>query len=414
MIQKVKGTQDFLNLTLYNFIISKIKHYINLYHFTEVATPILEPLELFVRSLGEQTDVITKEMFIIDTEEKKEKICLRPEGTASIVRAFIEQGNIPVPWKVFSYGPIFRHERPQKGRYRQFHQVTMEIIGSSSVSEDVQLIKMLDRLFTNIFLLDNYGLAINFLGCSQDREHFKNLLKEFLNSIETSLCQTCLVRKEKNILRVFDCKNETCRALYKNAPFISKHLCKDCDHEWKVVQNQLNILSVPFTVVPTLVRGLDYYDKTVFEFVSDNLGAQNTFCGGGRYNTLVKELGGADQPAVGAALGIERLILLLEPFQSKLLLPGLLALYIIIPLAEEQQTLALLLADELQAAQFQTDILFQDSLKSMLRKANILGASYCILIGSEEQEQGTVTIKNMITGDEARIAQRELIAYLKK
>ena len=414
MIQKIKGTQDFLDLTLFNFIITKIKPHLNMYHFIEIATPIVEPLELFQRSLGKETDVVTKEMFLIDTPEKKEKICLRPEGTAPTVRAFIEQGTMQTPWKVFSYGPMFRYERPQKGRYRQFHQVTIEVIGSVSVCEDVQLIKMLDRLFTNVFFLDNYGLAINFLGCYEDRDRFKELLKNFLTNIEESICQTCLVRKEKNILRIFDCKNENCRNIYQNAPHISDNLCKNCEDEWQVLQEQLRMLSVAFTVVPTLVRGLDYYDKTVFEFISDNLGAQNAFCSGGRYDSLVKELGGPDQPSLGAAIGIERLMLLLEPLKDKLPLPTLAALHIIISLSEEQHVLALLLADELQAAQLQVDVLFQGSLKSMMRKANKLGALYCILVGSEEQQKGTATIKNMITGNEEQIPQAELVLYLRK
>ena len=242
MIQKTKGTQDFLDLTLFNFIITKIKPHLNMYHFIEIATPIVESLELFQRSLGKETDVVTKEMFLIDTPEKKEKICLRPEGTAPTVRAFIEQGTMQTPWKVFSYGPMFRYERPQKGRYRQFHQVTIEVIGSASVCEDVQLIKMLDRLFTNVFFLDNYGLAINFLGCYEDRDRFKELLRIFLDNIEESICQTCLVRKEKNILRIFDCKNENCSNIYQNAPHISDNLCKNCENEWQVLQEQLRML----------------------------------------------------------------------------------------------------------------------------------------------------------------------------
>lgn len=413
-MQKVKGTQDFLDMRLYNFIIGAIKKHLSQYHFHEIMTPLVEPLDLFVRSLGNETDVVTKEMFVIDTQEHREKICLRPEGTAPVVRAFIEHGNLQVPWKVFSAGPMFRYERPQRGRYRQFHQVTVEVIGSVSVCEDVRLITMFDRLFTNIFLLDNYALTINFLGCFADREQFKKMLYSFLSDKVDQLCSTCLVRKEKNILRIFDCKNSSCQALYKDAPHIADHLCQECSAEWSAVQDQLHLLSVSFTVLPTLVRGLDYYDKTVFEFVSDNLGAQNAFCSGGRYDGLVKELGGADQPCVGAAIGVERLLLMLEKQQDKLPLPVTPALIVVLPLAAEQRALALLLADELSAGQLQVDVLFQDSLKSMMRKANNMGATYCVLVGSQEQQEGAATVKNMVTGHEERVSQAELVTYFKK
>jgi histidyl-tRNA synthetase len=390
-----------------------------LYGFTEIATPIIEHTELFKRSLGLQTDVVHKEMFLIagsPEQEDADSICLRPEATASIVRAFVENQIQQTPWKVFTYGPMFRHERPQKGRYRQFNQISFEIIGSAAVAQDVHLITMLDRFFSETFSSTNYALHINYLGCAQDRVAYSATLKKFLDAHAGNLCSLCLERKEKNILRVFDCKNPNCQQVYTQAPRISDALCTTCIQEWQQLQEQLSLLSVSYHHKPTLVRGLDYYSKTVFEFISANLGAQQAFCAGGRYDQLVTDIGGKqDQPSIGAALGIERLMLLLEPYDNSRLMPAQLPLHVIIPLSGQQHTLALLLADELLAQNLATEILLEgDSLKSMMRKANKLGARYCLLLGEDEQAKREVTVKNMVTGQEERMAQTALVGYLKK
>ena len=416
MIQKVKGTQDFLDVTLFNFIIDQARAHCALYNFHEIATPILEPTDLFKRSLGEQTDVVTKEMFFVSATGHKdsESICLRPEATASTVRAFIENNIQTLPWKVFSHGPIFRHERPQKGRFREFHQVNAEIIGAASVENDAQFIKMLDRLFQEKFLLDGFALLINYLGCADDRVVFREKLYAFLTKVEQDICADCKVRKEKNILRVLDCKNATCQKLYRDVPTITESLCTECGGEWQRLQELLELLSVSYTAVPTLVRGLDYYDKTVFEFVSKQLGAQSTFCGGGRYNHLVKLLGGPDVPAIGAAMGIERLILLLEPIKDQLPIKQPPQLQVIVPMERAQQTVALLLADELQAHGLAVELLVEgDSMKSMMRKVNKLGAKYALIIGQDELEKRSVMIKNMITGEQELVAQTDVVNYLK-
>ena len=411
MFNRVKGTQDFLDLTLFNFLITEAKKHLELYNFSEIATPILEPLALFQRSLGEETDVVSKEMYTI-ASEGEDTICLRPEATASTVRAFVNHGIAQLPWKVFSWGPMFRHERPQKGRYRQFHQINMEVIGSASIYHDVQFLKMLDRFFFESLKLDTYELFINFLGCPDDRKAYKKKLYAFLDKLE--LCETCQVRKEKNIMRIFDCKNPECQKMYKNAPFIADYLCKECAQEWQELKDNLEHLSVSYCYMPTLVRGLDYYDKTVFEFVSSELGAQNTFCGGGRYNSLVKEIGGkVDQPSLGASIGIERMLLLLDRIRDNLMLPQLPALYVILPLKEEQRSLALIIADELQARNLSTDIFLEgDSIKNMMRKANKMGAKYTLLIGPDEQKDKVITVKNMITGAEEKVPQQNLARYL--
>jgi histidyl-tRNA synthetase len=418
MISKVRGTQDILDTRLFNFVIQTAKKHLDLHGFAEIVLPILEHTELFKRSLGLHTDVVSKEMFIIanadaDTEES---ICLRPEATASTMRAFVEhRTNLQTPWKVFTWGPMFRYERPQKGRFRQFNQINIEIIDAVSISYDVYLIAMLDRLFQERFLLENFALTINFLGCPADRQAYKKVLFDFLSSIESQLCSNCIERKQKNIMRVFDCKQSSCQALYTKAPFIADHLCSTCNAEWQQLKMQLELLSVSYSYVPTLVRGLDYYDKTVFEFVSDSLGAQKAFCSGGRYDHLASQLGSDQEyPSLGASIGMERLLLLLEPMQDKLSLSQLLPLQVVIPLDVKQHRLALLLADELTLNGIHCDIFFDGSLKSMMRKANKMGAQHVLLIGDEEQASGTVTIKNMMTGTEEKINQIDLVNHIKK
>lgn len=416
MIPRVKGTQDFNDVTLFNFIIDAARKHLITHRFTEVQTPIVEYLDLFYRSLGLHTEVVSKEMFIIEQkhEQQEERICLRPEGTASIVRMFNDLNIQTTPWKVFMCGPMFRYERPQKGRYRQFHQITVEVIGSAIISEDVQCIAMFDRFFHDILGLNNFALLVNFLGCSHDRIRYTQLLKDFLNSSQaTGICAQCSERKERNVLRIFDCKNGGCQVIYKSAPSITQHLCNECSVEWTQVQDGLSLLSITYVLAPTLVRGLDYYCKTVFEFVSPNLGAQATFCGGGRYNQLVEQLGGKiDRAAVGAAIGIERLMMLLEPVRDRLAIVKVPALHIIIPLTDAQHMIALLIADTLRAHALCVDVLFEGSLKSMMRKANHLGAAYVLIIGELEQQERAVTVKNMVTGESQSIAQIDLINKL--
>jgi len=418
MIPRVKGTQDFLDLTLFNFIITTIKKHLSQYHFTEIQTPLIEYLDLFQRSLGQHTEVVSKEMFVIESrhESGDDRICLRPEVTASIVRAFNENHIQHTPWKVFSYGPCFRYERPQKGRYRQFHQVTMEIIGSASVLQDVQFIIMLDRFFKYVMGVVRYELNINFLGCADDRVNFIQTLKDFLKSDEAQgICGQCQERKERNIMRIFDCKNSGCQTIYRNAPHITDHVCDICAQEWQQLQDQLSHMSVVYAHRPTLVRGLDYYNKTVFEFVSKDLGAQDAFCGGGRYNQLVQQLGAKeDYPSVGAAIGLERLMLLLELVQDKLAIPKPPILHTIIPMSTEQHSLALMLADTLREAELCVDILFDGSVKSMFRKASKCGAAYVLVLGETEQQSNTVTIKDMVTGDEQLVPQSDVVSFLKK
>jgi histidyl-tRNA synthetase len=415
MVNKVKGTQDILDLTLFNFLLEKAKKHFKNYNFTEIATPILEYLELFQRSLGDQTEVVSKEMYLVTTgkSEHDELICLRPEMTASIVRAFVNARIEQHPWKVFSWGPLFRHERPQKGRYRQFNQISLEIIGSSSVMQDVYFICMLDRFFTSLGL-DHYALLINFLGCTDDQKSFQVILNGYLEEHGSHLCAGCLERKNKNSMRIFDCKSVTCRELYKTAPRIADYLCKICSDEWQELRDTLEQLSVSYSYAPNLVRGLDYYNKTVFEFVSGDLGAQNAFCAGGRYDNLVKELGATeDYPSLGAAIGMERVILMLEALKSNLKLAGNSPLYVIIPLVPVCSVLALMLADELHSEGFCVEVIVEEgSVKSRMRKADKLNAKAVLFIGEDERAAGTVKIKDMLSGNEMIVPQRDLLKLL--
>jgi histidyl-tRNA synthetase len=354
-------------------------------------------------------------MFLIDNKGQAPELCLRPELTAAIARAYVEHGIDTIPWKVFAMGPVFRYERPQKGRYRQFHHISMELIGAPSLAHDAECISMLDRFFSQQLMLDTYALHLNFLGTSADRAAHAQKLYAFLTKHVDQLCQNCLVRKDANILRVFDCKNESCIALYTDAPMITDCLSHASKAEWEELQERLQILSVSFSHKPTLVRGLDYYNKTVFEFVSDNLGAQNAFCGGGRYDHLISLLGGKeDRPSIGAAIGVERVLLLLEAIKDTLPIPHKPALSVILPLSKQQHTLALYIADHMRTHDLCVDVLLDsDSVKSMMRKANKSGARYALLLGDTEQQAQTITIKNMTTGQETTLPQIDIVSYIK-
>lgn len=415
MITKVKGTQDMLDLRLFNYCVETTKAHLAAHHFTEIATPLIEQTELFKRSLGEETDVVSKEMFLLASQDPEESLCLRPEATASIMRAFLENHIQHRPWKVFTYGPMFRYERPQKGRYRQFHQLSVEVVGSSAINQDVSLIAFFERLFHEKFKINNFVLHLNFLGCPEDRARYRDDLRTFLLSpVAAGICATCQVRREKNIMRVFDCKCEACQEIYLQAPKLTDYLCEGCAREWTELQDSLDLLSVSYSLNPRLVRGLDYYNKTVFEFTSTNLGAQSAFCAGGRYDQLAQQMGSRDDfPSIGAAIGLERLMLLLEPMQENLPMQQVPPLHCVLPMAPEYQQLALLLADELIAENLCTEVLFEGSLKSMMRKANNFGARYALLLGENERVGAFITVKNMVTGDEQQVPQATIVKFLK-
>ena len=415
MISRVKGTQDFLDLTFYNFIIDSTRKHLSKARFTEIATPILEHTELFKRSLGLHTEVVSKEMYTVVTghEEGDESgICLRPEGTASVMRAFFNNHITERPWKVFSHGPMFRHERPQKGRFRQFHQTTIEILAASSIAHDAELIALLNSLFVDTFQLSDYTLLINFLGSNEDRANYKQALRAYLDE-QSFLPEKIHDLKEKNILRIFDLKDDACKQAVKDAPILTDYLSTASQQEWEQLKALLTSLSIPFIQDPRLVRGLDYYNKTVFEFVSNHLGAQNTFCGGGRYDCLSQVLGEKEiVPSLGAAFGMERIAMLLEDKKNNLALPITQPLQMILPMTDAQQPQALEIAQLLRHNNITCEVsLDTPALKNMLRKADKAGAQHVLILGENEIQEKSVTIKNMVTGNEKKIKIEQLINY---
>ncbi|HBL98129.1 TPA: histidine--tRNA ligase [Candidatus Dependentiae bacterium] len=414
MLQRIRGTQDFTDLTLFNFLSAVARAHLTHYGFNEVMTPILEPTDLFRRSLGLNTDVVTKEMFTVKAGENEEAICLRPEATASIMRAFFNNGIQERPWRVFSLGPIFRHERPQKGRYRQFHQLSIEMIGAGTIMQDAEFIAMLDTFISENLRLDSYALLLNFLGTAEDRENYKRALYAFLEK-QDNLPRAIQERKETNLLRIFDLKDEECKKALEHAPVLTDSLCAESRAEWDNLRSLLDQLSISYVHDPRLVRGLDYYNKTVFEFSSLDLGAQNAFCGGGRYDHLSIALGEKEPvPSMGAAFGVERLLMLLEARKDKLALPQKPPLIVLIPLAPEQQLLALIAAQELRAVGICCEALLEGaSVKSMMRRANKLGAQYTILMGEDEQKGNYITLKDMVSGTEEKVKQGDMVEQVK-
>lgn len=410
MITRVKGTQDHLDLSTYNLFLSLTKKFLRGLSFKEIATPLIEHAELFLRTLGNETDIVTKQMYMLMTNDQ-EKLCLRPEATASIMRAFLEAQPTTAPWRAFTHGPMFRYERPQKGRYRQFTQLSMEIMQAQSVAYDADFLAQLNMLFKDKLMINNFDLCVNFLGCTQDRTDFKILLQNFL--IDKQLCDTCSIRKNSNILRIFDCKNNACQTLYTQAPKIIDTLCSPCSSDWLQLQELLQACSVPYKHVPTLVRGLDYYNKTVFEFTSNHLGSQNAFCSGGRYDGLAQELGSKKEiPALGAAIGIERIVLMIESDNKLSSFKKQEQLFALIPIDQEYRIRIIKLSHLLQNAGLTTELILDgDSIKAKMRKANALGAHYALIIGSEEHASGTIAVKNMITGSEEKIEQNKLISH---
>lgn len=413
MIARVTGTEDLLDLKLLNFFTKTTKTHFENFNFSQIQTPILEYTQLFVHSLGAETDVVSKEMYVFAQDQEK-SVCLRPEFTASTIRACFENRIERFPWKVFSYGPVFRRERPQKGRLRQFHQFNVEIIGAESLMHDAHLIKTLDTLFSKLLKITSYTIKLNFLGCIDDRRTHKKSLLDFLERNIEIICETCTKRKDSNTLRVLDCKSESCQKLYLNAPFITQHLCQSCSNQWDELQANLQLLGVNFIIDKMLVRGLDYYQKTVFEFSSNQLGSQAAFCGGGRY-LLGKEVGATnDYSSIGVGIGIERVLMLLEQIKDTLQLSTEPRLHVIIPMTKKEDSLGLLLAHELRKENLACDIIFDKaSATNMMKKANKMLAKWVLLIGETEVQNNTIMLKNMLTGDSTPVKQCDLVRILK-
>ena len=400
MINIPKGTKDMLPQEAYKW------HYVEriaratagAFGFKEIRTPMFEHTELFLRGVGETTDIVTKEMYTFDDKGGR-SMTLRPEGTAGVARCFIENGLSQgvMPMKAYYLASVFRYEKPQNGRLREHHQFGVELYGSDSPAADAEVISLADTFLRNVGLT-SLELNLNSIGCPKCRAQYNKALKEYIGENLTSMCGQCQARFEKNPLRILDCKEEKCKQVTKNAPKILDFLCDDCRAHFEAVQKNLSELGIKFTVNPGIVRGLDYYTRTVFEFVSTDIGAQGTVCGGGRYNNLVEEVGGKPTPAVGFGLGLERLLLVLENTN------GLKAEeervdYYLAPLGDSAKALCRKLAYTLRrkGVSAETDLMDR-SVKAQMKYADKIGAKYVVVIGDDEIAKGVVSVKNMSDG----------------
>ena len=400
-IRSIKGTQDVLPSDTYKwqFVERLFLDTAKLYGFNEIRIPTFEDKSLFIRSVGDTTDVVQKEMYTF-TDLGGRELALRPEGTAGINRAVIESGliNEALPVKLCYDISCFRAEKPQAGRFREFHQLGMELFGSHSPAADAEVIAFVSDFF-NTLGLTNISLEINSLGCPNCRKNYHAALKEYFEARKADLCDTCLTRLDKNPLRILDCKSPVCKEIAKDAPIGLDYLCDECREHFEGLKKRLDALGIAYTVNPRIVRGLDYYTKTVFEFVSGDIGAQSTVCGGGRYDGLIKSLGGADQPGIGYAMGIERLLMVLEAQGIQIPKPSPCDLYIA-SMGENASVFAMKLASDLRNEGFAAESdLIGRSLKAQMKYADKIDAKYSMVIGDDELAAGKAKVKNMSTGE---------------
>ncbi len=365
------------------------------YGFSEIKTPVAERTELFLRSIGETTDIVEKEMYSF-ADRRGDSLTLRPEGTAPVVRAYIEHKLYAAPvTRLYYTGPMFRYERPQKGRYRQFYQIGAEVLGEPSPRADAETLSMLMKFFTEIGL-ESVSLHINSLGCVECRPGYKEKLITYLRTVEESLCENCARRMEANPLRALDCKNPGCIEATANAPSIIDSLCADCSGHFVQVRSSLSHYGIDAPVNPRMVRGLDYYTKTTFEITAVGLGSQNAVAAGGRYDSLVKDLGGPDTPCFGFAIGIERVALLMKE-KGQITAP----LTVFIPMGPEAEEKGAGLLSEWREKGIRVVRDFSGgSLKSMMKRADRLGARYAAILGTDELNAGRITIKDLKTASQ--------------
>ena len=402
----IKGTLDLLPAESYKtqYVEAAVREIAENFGFYEMRTPVFEHTELFQRSVGETTDVVQKEMYTF-SDKGGRSITLRPEGTAGAARAFLENGlfNAPLPQKIYYLTSCYRYEKPQAGRLREFHQFGVEAFGAGAPAQDAEIIALAHTVFQYLGV-KNLTLEINSIGCPECRQGFQKALKAYFEGYKDKLCDTCLSRLDRNPMRILDCKSPVCSEIAKGAPKILDYLCDDCRAHFDAVQSYLKSMQIDFTVNPEIVRGLDYYTRTVFEFVSNEIGAQGTVCGGGRYDGLLEELGGKPMPACGFGMGIERLLLLMEAQKTPFPEPKHCDIYLA-SMGENATRETARLAQELReegiAAQFDT---FGRSLKAQMKYADKLGAAYTVVLGDSELESGKAQLKNMADGTLSDIA----------
>ena len=399
MIQKPKGTKDLLPEESYKWqeVESKVKKVLESYNFKEIRVPVFEHTELFQRGVGETTDVVQKEMYTFDDKGGR-SITLRPEGTAGVVRAYLENGmgSMPSPVKLWYNMGMYRYENVQKGRLREFHQIGAELIGSGSYLADVDVILMANNIFKALNIPD-ISLNINSIGCPKCRSEYQKILREFIGKNLNDYCDTCKTRFEKNPMRILDCKEKRCKEFNQGAPMMIDYLCPECKEHFENVKAMLNDLGVKYQIDSGIVRGLDYYTKTVFEFVDEKSGL--TALGGGRYDGLVEEFGGQPTPAVGFATGVERIMELYNE-NNNIENTKIPELYIL-SLGNEENKKALKISEDLRQKGIivEKDI-FERSFKAQMKYADKIKAKNLLVIGENELSEGKAKIKNMQTGEE--------------
>ncbi|MEI0700448.1 histidine--tRNA ligase [Brachyspira intermedia] len=413
-IKKPRGTNDFFyeSSKRLEYIENKIKNIVKLYGYGRIRTPLFEYTDLFTRGIGEGTDIVGKEMFTFEDRGGR-SLTLRPEGTASVARAYVEnsmQNEFAIN-KLFYLGTMYRAERPQKGRYREFNQFGVECIGNSSPLIDAEII-LLNINVLKEFGIDDVNLLINTVGCSKCKPSYNNALKEAIGSRKDELCETCQKRYEGNILRILDCKNEKCKETIKDIPKFYDYVCDECKEHFDKLCEELTRIGQKFTVDPMLVRGLDYYTKTAFEVQTNALGAQSAILGGGRYDNLIGIFNnGKDVPAVGSAMGIERLLLVLEN-QNNIITDRLNA-YIVA--FKETQNEILKIMQTLRANNISCDYDFAvKSIKSQFKSANKRNAKYAVVLGEDEFKRGMCKLKNMDSGEEKEISINDIHNNIEK
>jgi histidyl-tRNA synthetase len=424
MIKAVRGTRDLLppDTDLWNFVEARVREVFRRYNFREVRTPIFESTELFARGVGEETDIVSKEMFTFEDKaraqsEKTQSLTLRPENTAGVVRAYIEHdlGRSGLLQKLYYIGPQFRRERPQKGRYRQFYQIGAEVIGPPSAGSelpmrDAEVLEMLTALLDEVGL-KGWMLHLNSVGCRNDRPIYNAALRDALAGVKDKLCPDCQRRAETNPLRVLDCKVPEDQPIIEKLPKISQYLDEGCRKHFAEVREILDTLGIPYNINERMVRGLDYYQRTTFEFTHGELGAQSAVLGGGRYDGLSEDIGGPKAPGVGFAIGEDRLVLALQAQQKS---ATVLVNAYIMPLGAGTNRHALKLARELRAAGLVVDIGDEGfRLKKGFETAEKLGAKYAVIVGENEVAADTFAVKDLKSGEQVSVARAELAKKLK-
>ena len=415
MISIPKGTKDMLprDAAAWHYVEHKARETAALFSFREIRTPMFEHTELFTRGVGETTDIVTKEMYTFEDKGGR-SMTLRPEGTAGVARAFIENGlgQDVMPMKAYYLASVFRYERPQSGRLREHHQFGVELYGSSSPYADAEVISLAHTFLSSVGI-GGLTLHLNSIGCKECRPKFNAALRGYIGDNLDRMCGKCRERFDKNPLRILDCKEEKCREIVKAAPSITDFLCDDCRAHFEQLQGILERQGVPFVVDPSVVRGLDYYTRTVFEFVSEDIGAQGTVCGGGRYDGLVEEVGGKSTPAVGFGLGLERLLLVLQN-TGRLDAPRERADVYLAPLGERAAGEVPAIAAGLRRAGVSADYdMMGRGVKAQMKYADKSGARFVVVIGDNELESGTAVLKNMDTGEERSVALGDIAGALK-